>query len=76
MTYAAGGRLVPVPDVGYTMVMTGLSDPERGPDVPGVGEALRKVAAAGGKVASEKLPVGRMGFTGHFTDTKGNLIGL
>jgi uncharacterized protein len=97
-----GWQLVPVPDMSYTMVMTGPSDPELGPtepgfinggmferspefpgkgpniviDVPSVDEALRKVEAAGGKIASEKLPVGDMGFAGYFTDTEGNLIGL
>lgn len=97
-----GWQLVLVPDMSYTMVMTGPSDPERGPTEPGfinggmferspefpgkaptividvasVDEALRKVEAAGGKIASEKLPVGDMGFAGYFTDTEGNLIGL
>ncbi len=45
-------------------------------DVPNVDEALRKVEAAGGKTVTEKMPVGDMGFTGYFTDTEGNLIGL
>lgn len=45
-------------------------------DVPSVDDALRKVEAAGGKAASEKLPVGDMGFAGYFTDTEGNIIGL
>ena len=54
--------------------------PGKGPslviDVPSVDEALRKVEAAGGKTVTEKMPVGDMGFTGYFTDTEGNLIGL
>ncbi len=45
-------------------------------DVPSVDEALRTVEAAGGKTVTEKMPVGDMGFTGYFTDTEGNLIGL
>lgn len=45
-------------------------------DVPSVDEALRKVEAAGGKAVTEKMPVGDMGFTGYFTDTEGNVIGL
>jgi predicted enzyme related to lactoylglutathione lyase len=45
-------------------------------DVPSVDDALRKVEAAGGKAASEKMPVGDMGFAGYFTDTEGNIIGL
>lgn len=45
-------------------------------DVSSVDEALRKVEAAGGKVVTEKMPVGEMGFTGYFSDTEGNLIGL
>ncbi len=54
--------------------------PSTGPnlviDVPSVDEALRKVEAAGGKTVTEKTPVGDMGFTGYFTDTEGNVIGL
>lgn len=97
-----GWRMVPVPGMSYTMVMTGASDPEQGPteagfingglfertaqfpgkapnlviDVPSVDEALRKVEAAGGKTVTERMPVGEMGFTGYFTDTEGNLVGL
>jgi hypothetical protein len=93
---------MPVPDMAYTMVMSGPSDPETGPTEPGfinggmferspefpgkgptividvasIDDALRRVEAAGGKTASEKMPVGEMGFAGYFTDTEGNLIGL
>lgn len=99
---AFGWQVVPMPDMEYTMVMTGPNDPEKGPtepgfinggmfhrsdespgkapiiviDVPSVDEALRQVEAAGGKTASEKTPVGDMGFAGYFTDTEGNVIGL
>ena len=45
-------------------------------DVPSVDEALRKVEDAGGKTLTERMPVGDMGFTGYFTDTEGNVIGL
>ena len=97
-----GWQLMPVPDMAYTMVMSGPSDPETGPTEPGfinggmfgrspefpgkgptividvdsIDDALRRVEAAGGKPASEKMPVGEMGFAGYFTDTEGNLIGL
>ena len=97
-----GWQLMPMPEMDYTIVMTGPSDPEEGPteagfingglfersgqfegrapviviDVPSVDDALRKVEAAGGKAASEKMPVGDMGFAGYFTDTEGNIIGL
>jgi predicted enzyme related to lactoylglutathione lyase len=97
-----GWQLTPMTDMGYTMVMTGPSNPETGPadpgfinggmferseqfpgkgptvviDVPSEDDALRKVEAAGGKTASEKMPVGEMGYAGYFTDTEGNLIGL
>ena len=97
-----GWQLMTMPEMDYTMEMTGPSDPEKGPsepgfinggmfgrseefpgkgpniviDVPSIDEALRKVEEAGGKVASEKMAVGEMGFAGYFTDTEGNLIGL
>lgn len=45
-------------------------------DVPDIDEALSKVEAAGGKTVTQRTPVGDMGFTGYFTDTEGNLVGL
>ena len=45
-------------------------------DVPSVDEALRKIEAAGGTVVMERTQVGEMGFTGYFTDTEGNVIGV
>jgi len=97
-----GWQVMPLPEMDYTIVMTGPSDPEKGPTEPGfinggmfgrseeypgkapnividvasIDEALRKVEAAGGKIVSEKMPVGDMGFAGYFADTEGNLIGL
>ena len=54
--------------------------PGKGPniviDVPSVDEALAKVAAAGGTVVMKKFAVGEMGFSGYFTDTEGNLLGV
>jgi|SRR5215213_177663 len=95
-------QLTPLPEMNYTMVTTGPTEPEKGPtepgfingglfprsgqypgkapniviDVPSIDEALRKVEAAGGKAASEKLSIGDMGFAAYFTDTEGNLVGL
>lgn len=45
-------------------------------DVESIDDALRGVEAAGGKTVMERMPVGEMGFTGYFTDTEGNLVGL
>lgn len=45
-------------------------------DVASIDEALRKVGEAGGRIVRGKTPLGEMGFTGYFTDTEGNLIGL
>ncbi len=99
---AFGWQVMSMPEMDYTMVMTGPSDPETGPaepgfinggmfqrspefpgkapnlviDVPSVEQALRDVEAAGGKTVTEKMAVGDMGFTGYFTDTEGNLLGL
>ncbi len=97
-----GWQVAPMPEMDYTIVMTGPSDPEKGPTEPGfinggmfrrheehpgkapnlvidvasIDDALRKVEAAGGKIVSDKMPVGDMGFAGYFADTEGNLIGL
>jgi uncharacterized protein len=91
-----------MPDMGYTMVMTGPTDQAGGPTEPGfinggmferseqfpgkapnlvvdvasVDDALAKIKEAGGTVVTERMAVGEMGFTGYFTDTEGNLIGL
>ncbi|MFC4555801.1 VOC family protein [Georgenia faecalis] len=37
---------------------------------------LARVLAHGGKVVTEKEPVGDMGFAAYFTDTEGNVVGL
>jgi predicted enzyme related to lactoylglutathione lyase len=97
-----GWQLMPMPEMGYTIVMTGPSDPQTGPtesgfinggmfersadfpgkspniviDVASVDDALSKVEEAGGKTVTAKMKVGDMGYTGYFTDTEGNLIGL
>lgn len=97
-----GWQLMPMPDLGYTIVMTGPTDPEKGATEPGfinggmfertadfpgkapnividvtsIDEALRKVEEAGGTVVRARTTVGEMGFTGYFTDTEGNLVGL
>ncbi len=99
---AFGWQTMSMPEMDYTMVMTGPSDPETGPtepgfinggmfqrspefpgkapnlviDVPSVDQALRDVEAAGGKTVTAKTAVGDMGFTGYFTDTEGNLLGV
>lgn len=97
-----GWQIMPIPELSYTIVMTGPTDPESGPTEPGfinggmfqrspefegkapnvvidvdsVDDALAKVEAAGGTVVTGKMQVGDMGFTGYFTDTEGNLIGV
>lgn len=99
---AFGWQTMTMPEMQYTMVMTGPTDPEQGPseagfinggmfqrsdqfaataptiviDVPSVDDALREVEAAGGKTVAPRTPVGDMGFSGYFTDTEGNVIGL
>ena len=99
---AFGWQLMEMPEMGYTIVMTGPTDQESGPTEPGfinggmfersetfpgkapnlvidvasVDDALAKVKDAGGTVVTDRMPVGDMGFTGYFTDTEGNLIGL
>ena len=99
---AFGWQTMSMPEMDYTMVMTGPSDPETGPtepgfinggmfqrspefpgkapnlviDVPSVEQALRDVEAAGGTTVAAKTAVGNMGFTGYFTDTEGNLLGV
>ena len=45
-------------------------------DVTSIDDALRKVEEAGGTVVRARTAVGEMGFTGYFTDTEGNLVGL
>ena len=39
-------------------------------------EIAHAVKEAGGTEVTARMPVGDMGFTGYFTDTEGNLIGL
>ena len=94
-----GWEVMPMPDMSYTMVMTGPSG-DTGPTEPGyinggmfprregftgpnlvlgvdsVDETLTAVEKAGGKVVQGRQPVGDMGFTGYFSDSEGNLVGL
>jgi len=99
---AFGWQLVPMPDMDYTIVMTGPTDEQAGPTEPGfinggmfersdqfpatgpnlvievddVDDQLAKVTEAGGTVLTPRTAVGDMGFTGYFSDTEGNVIGL
>lgn len=45
-------------------------------EVDDIDAALAKVTALGGTVVHGRQPVGDMGFTGYFTDTEGNTLGL
>ena len=45
-------------------------------DVEDIDEALATVEKNGGKTRMGRQAVGDMGFTGYFSDTEGNLIGL
>ena len=45
-------------------------------DVPSIDEAMRKVAAAGGKVLTPKMPVPGIGWAARCQDTEGNTFGL
>lgn len=60
--------------------MTQRKPPVSGPvitiDVDDVDEALRRVESLGGAVVQGRQAVGTMGFTGYFTDTEGNVVGL
>jgi predicted enzyme related to lactoylglutathione lyase len=45
-------------------------------DVDDIDQALARVEELGGKTVMGRQAVGDMGFTGYFTDTEGNLVGL
>ena len=45
-------------------------------DVPSIDAHLKKIGAAGGKVAMPKTSIGDMDFYARVTDTEGNVIGL
>jgi predicted enzyme related to lactoylglutathione lyase len=45
-------------------------------DVDDIDEALAHVEKAGGKVVAGRQAVGEMGYTGYFTDTEGNIVGV
>lgn len=45
-------------------------------DVSSIDEALKKVAAAGGKVVTPKTPIPGMGAFARIADTEGNIVGL
>ncbi len=45
-------------------------------DVDDIDQALGRIEELGGKTVMGRQAVGDMGFTGYFTDTEGNLVGL
>jgi predicted enzyme related to lactoylglutathione lyase len=45
-------------------------------DVDDIDTALATVERLGGKTVQGRMPVGEMGFTGYFSDTEGNVVGL
>ena len=45
-------------------------------DVDDIDTALATVERLGGKTVQGRAPVGDMGFTGYFSDTEGNVVGL
>jgi predicted enzyme related to lactoylglutathione lyase len=99
---AFGWQMMPMPEMDYTIVMTGPTDEAAGPTEPGfinggmfersdqfpstgpnlvidvasVDDALAKVTEAGGTVLTPRTAVGDMGFTGYFSDSEGNVLGL
>lgn len=44
--------------------------------VDNIDDALARVTAAGGTLLTEKMPIPTMGWSAHFRDSEGNLIGL
>ncbi|MBN1917333.1 MAG: VOC family protein [Verrucomicrobia bacterium] len=45
-------------------------------EVPSVEESMRKIEAAGGKVASPKMAIPGVGYMVHCLDTEGNAFGI
>ena len=44
--------------------------------VDNIDDAMDKVKQAGGSLLTEKMPIPTMGWSAHFRDSEGNLIGL
>jgi hypothetical protein len=44
--------------------------------VDNIDEAMTKVAEAGGTMLTEKMPIPTFGWSAHFRDSEGNLVGL
>ena len=83
---AFGWQVMEMPDMGYTIVMTGPSN-DSGPtesgfinggvlDVESIDAALEKIGGLGGSTVVGKTPVGDMGFAAYFKDSEGNVMGL
>jgi hypothetical protein len=63
-----GGGMTPRNDVNRATVIT--------IDTDDADATLATVAAHGGEVLQQKLPVGDMGFAAYFRDSEGNVVGL
>ena len=44
--------------------------------VDDIDDALRRIPEAGGTMMTDKMPVPTMGWSAHFRDTEGNLVGI
>jgi predicted enzyme related to lactoylglutathione lyase len=76
----------------YWTVSTGANEPGTGgalaprKDVPegvvvyvsvdNIDQAMDKIKQAGGTLMTEKMPIPTMGWSAHFRDTEGNMVGL
>ena len=45
-------------------------------DVKDIDKTLKEIKSKGGKIVTEKMPVGEMGFVAYFKDSEENLLGL
>jgi len=53
-----------------------LKAPSLAINVDNIDEAMQNVKKSGGVLATEKMPVGKMGFMAYFRDTEGNVLSL
>ncbi len=65
--YIGGGMFQRAANLAHPMVTLAVED---------IDAALEQVVRHGGAVVEGRQPVGQMGFTGYFTDTEGNCVGL
>ena len=73
---AFGWNVMPLPDMGYTLLGTATATDEMGRPTTSIAAFIESNSRYHGKTLRGRQPVGDMGFVGYFSDSEGTVVGL